>query len=309
MRLLVVLNPSACDFEARQRWPQLDRILRPMAEVTLIETDPDDERTDDRIRRALTDKPDRVLAIGGDGTIHLTINAIAAAGLDDPPEFAVLPFGTANNVAKSLDLPFRDFDKMARIAVGSRLEALDVARIRMNDGERQEQRYWINCAGIGMDADIVAARARHRKLGGYLSYAAALIERTVEQRSLDVHLRVDGHSYEARVFNLILTNVPIYAGTFKLPGSRGDGMIDVHLLDRFEYGSKMLTFAVKKADVLKLGLSEALESITENQRTLSGRSVKIRVASPRRVQVDGEGLGVASEIEADVVGRVMVAVS
>jgi diacylglycerol kinase family enzyme len=308
LRLLVVLNPSARDFNAQERWPEMERRLRQRAEVTLLRTEPDDQRTLDRLRDGLAKGFDRVLAIGGDGTIHNVVNGIATAGLKAWPEFAVIPFGTANNVAKSLRLPLQDLDRMAQIAVGPRLEALDVARLRLSSGSRGQERIWVNCAGVGMDADIVAARGRHRDLKGYLSYAAAMLERSVEQRSMDVSLLIDGRKFEARVFNLILTNVPVYAGTLELPGSRGDGLLDVHLLDRLEYGSKMLSFALKKADLLNLGLSELLETITDNQRTLHGRSIQVRLAEPRRVQIDGEALPEASELDCDVVGRLRVAV-
>jgi diacylglycerol kinase (ATP) len=309
LRLLVVMNPSARDFNAQERWPQMEGRLRQRAEVTLLQTVPDDRKTLEQLRSLLAKGFDRVLAIGGDGTIHNVVNGIATAGLKQWPEFAVIPFGTSNNVAKSLRLPLRDLDRMAQIAVGSRLEPLDVARLRMRHAGREEERIWVNCAGVGMDADIVAARQHHRDLKGYLSYAAAMLERSVEQRSLDVYLTVDGRTLEARVFNLIVTNVPVYAGTLELPGSGSDGLLDVHLLDRLEYGSKMLSFAMKKADVLNLGLSELLETLTDNQRTLHGKRIQVRLAGPRRVQIDGETLPEeASELEFDLVGRLQVAV-
>jgi diacylglycerol kinase family enzyme len=308
MRLLVVLNPSACDFRARARWPEMYRVLGRVAEVTLLETEPDEQRTLERVHEAVLKGPyDRVLAIGGDGTVHLVVNGIVSASLPELPELALIPFGTANNVAKSLRLPLKDREALARIAVGGRLEPLDVARIRLRSGKSHYERYWLNCVSIGMDADVVASRGRYRDLGGYLSYGAAIFERTLEQRSLDAHLSVDGKSVDARVFNLVVTNVPVYAGELWMPGAHGDGKLDVHLLDRVEYGSKMLSFALKKADVLKLGLSEMAESVTHNQRTLHGHSVKVRLAWPRHVQADGEALPPASEIDCDIVARLRVA--
>src|SRR5262249_16948162 len=97
-------------------------------------------------------------------------------------------------------------------------------------------------------------------------------------------------------------------GTLELPGLRSDGLLDVHLLDRLEYGSKMLSFAVKKADVLNLGISEILETLTENQRTLRGKQIHVRLASPRRLQIGGEGLPEVLEFDCDLAGRLSVAV-
>lgn len=309
MRLLVVMNPSAHDFEARRRWPRLRPILERVASVTLLETDPDDERTGRAIQERLRGGEfTRVLAIGGDGTIHLVVNAMATAGRD-LPEFAVIPFGTANNVAKTLHLPARDLEELARIAVGSHLERLDIASLSALVDRAPVRRIWVNCLGVGMDADVVAARGRYRDLGGYLAYAAALAERSVEQRSMDVRVTVDGVLLEDHAFNVVVANTPVYAGTLELPGSHADdGLLDVYLFDRLEYGSKVLSFAIKRADFLKLGVSELLEEITENQRKLHGRHVKVEIESPRRLQVDGEALGATRAFECRVEAKLRVAV-
>jgi diacylglycerol kinase family enzyme len=309
VRLLVVMNPSSHDFEARRRWPRLEPRLARAASVTLLETEPDDARTIARVREELTRGHDRVLAIGGDGTLHLVVNAIFGAGLATLPEFAVIPFGTANNVAKSLGLPPRDLRKLTAVAVGSRLGRLDVARIKAVIDGKPEERVWVNCVGLGMDADVLVTRGNYRDLGGYLGYAAALAERSMIQRSMDLELSVDGKTFATRVYNLIVNNVPIYVGAMQMPGShRDDGLLDVYLFDRLEYGSKVLSFAIKHADILKLGVSEALDQITENQRTFQGKVVRVRLAEPRRLQVDGEALGETSEILCDMAGHLRVTV-
>jgi diacylglycerol kinase (ATP) len=309
MRLLVVMNPSAHDFEARRRWPKLEKVLQGSADVTLLETDPDDAKTLAAIREKLaTDAFTRVLAIGGDGTIHLVVNAIATSTARTQPEFAVIPFGTANNVSKSLELPAQDLRMLARIAVGEELVGLDFATVTATVAGKTVERIWVNCLGVGMDADVVFARRNYRDLGGYLGYAAALAERSVEQRSMDVTAVVDGVSVNDHAFNLIITNTPIYAGTLSLPGARhDDGLLDLYLFDRLEYGSKVLSFAIKQADFLKLGVSEMLEGVTENQRAFHARHVKVELDSERRLQIDGEALGAVRSFECRVIGRLRVA--
>jgi diacylglycerol kinase family enzyme len=304
------MNPSAHDFEARRRWPRLRPVLERKADLTLLETSPDDGKTLQAIREQLqTGSFSRVLAIGGDGTVHLAVNAIATADLKELPEFALIPFGTANNVAKTLRLPARDLEVLARIAVESRLERLDLASLGATVDGAPLRRIWVNCLGVGMDADVVAARSRYRDLGGYLGYAAALAERSLEQRSLDVRVTVDGVALEDHAFNVVVSNTPVYAGTLELPGSRADdGLLDVYLFDRLEYGSKVLSFAIKRADFLKLGVSELLEELTENQRRLHGRHVKVEIDSPRRLQVDGEALGTTRGFECRVEAKLRVAV-
>jgi diacylglycerol kinase family enzyme len=310
-RVLVVINPSSCDFEAERRFPDLEPILKSLADVTVLRTERDDQKTLAAISDALCagERFDRVVAIGGDGTAHLVLNGMMSSGATRLPELAMIPFGTANNVSKSLALPLSDLPRLARIAVGDRLGKLDVARLRATHADATIDRFWINCATIGMDADVLAARENYRDLGGYLAYAAAMAERAVEQHSFDARITIDGDPIDVRVFNAVLTNVPIYAGELEMPGAkRDDGVIDLYLFNRQEYASKLMSMLIKTADVLKLGVSEALEEITQNQRARHGKSIKIRLASPRRVQVDGELLGEADEVECEAIAQLAVAI-
>ncbi|MEW5851555.1 MAG: diacylglycerol kinase family protein [Myxococcota bacterium] len=305
LKLLVVMNPSARDFEAEKRWPQMQPLLSAAADVTLLTTHPDNEQTVAQVTAALQqERFDRVLAIGGDGTVHLTVSALMGAGLSTLPQFAVIPFGTANNVAKSLGVPAEDVPAQARLAVSSQLRGLDVGLLRATHAGVTRTHYWVNCVSVGMDADIVAARARWRKLGKYLSYAAALAERSVEQHTMDVQLTVDGRVLPLRVFNVVVMNVPLYAGALEMPGAQmDDGKLDVFLFNRNEYTSKVLTYVLKQTDVLKVGVGDMLDFITENQRELHGAVVKVRLAFPRAFQVDGEAMGEAEDLELTTAGR------
>jgi len=308
LRLLVIMNPSAHDWEARDRWPQLQPILASKAQVTLVNTLPDNAQTIALVSEHVQAGFDRVLAIGGDGTVHLVCSGILRAGVKTLPEFAVIPFGTANNVAKSLALPLDNMEAMARIAAGTQLGGLDVGVLTMHTPHGPEHHHWVNCVGVGMDADIVAARAKYRKLGSYVSYAAALAERTLEQRSMDVQLTLDAAEEQARVFNVVVTNVPLYVGALHMPGVRmDDGILDVHLFNRNEYGSKVMSYLIKQGDVLGVGVHEMLDEITRNQRSRQAKNIKIRLAFPRQVQVDGEGMGEADELTMSVAAHLRVA--
>lgn len=311
MKALVVINPSSRDFEAEKKWPALQSILTQLAEISVIRTDPDDEKTKVALEAELDREPQRVIAIGGDGTIHLVVNALLSNKKGRRiPELATIPFGTANDVAKSLSLPVDDPARLAEIAVGSKLGKLDIGHVLARaQGKELASLLFLDAVTIGMDADVLAARGNYRNLGGYLAYAAALAERAIEQQSLDVHIDVDKAGLDTRVFNVIINNVRIYAGELEMPGARNDdGMLDVYLFNRREYASKLVSIAVKQVDVLGLGVHELLEDITDNQRSYHGRHIALRLASPRRLQADGELLGEADEVICEVAGSLSIAV-
>ena len=93
---------------------------------------------------------DKVIAAGGDGTIHTVVNAMIQNDLDLP--LAVFPSGTANDFAYYFDLP-HDIDSMAKLALDEHYTTCDVGKI--ND------RYFINfivriftCFHISYDCHI-----------------------------------------------------------------------------------------------------------------------------------------------------------
>ncbi len=309
-RALVILNPSSCDFEAQRRWPDLRRVLEQLGVVEVVETEPDERATRAKVAAAVRDGGfERMIAIGGDGTVHTVVNALRDVGLERKYRLAVIPFGTANDVAKSLGLPIRDHDALARIAMSDHFGAFDVGKVRIRRDERYEECAFVDSVSVGMDADILSTRKKFRDLKGYLSYVPAIAERAVSQQSIDVRITCDDRVIDARVLNLIINNAPTYAGELKLPGSLADdGLLDLYLFNRIEYASKLLSFAIKQADLLELGVSDLLEDLTENQRTFRGKHIKVRMASPRSLQVDGEVFGTADEVECDVIAQLEVPV-
>ena len=309
MPLVVVINPSSRDFAAERKFPRLRRALERGGPIEVVETDPDDEVTRAKIQQAAEGEPPRMVVVGGDGTVHAVVNALMNAGLKTLPELAVVPFGTANDVAKSVGLPVGDLDALVATAVGPHTAPFDVGWVEVfRDENVRESRYFIDSVTVGMDADVLARRASFRGLKGYLGYVPAMAERAIEQQSIDVRATVDDEIIDTRVFNLVINNAPIYAGELRLPGSEaGDGLLDLFLFNRREYVSKLITFLMKQVDVLGLGAAELLDDITDNQRAHHGRQIKARLASPRRVQVDGEVFGEASEISCSVAGTLRMA--
>jgi hypothetical protein len=60
-------------------------------------------------------------------------------------------------------------------------------------------------------------------------------------------------------------------------------------------------------DVLNVGVGDFLEDITRNQRALHGRNLTLRLAYPRAIQVDGEGMGEGDELEMGIAGQLQAA--
>jgi diacylglycerol kinase (ATP) len=96
----------------------------------------------ERVEAALEDGAELVFVWGGDGIVQRCIDVLA--GTDVP--LAIVPAGTANLFASSLDLP-QDIPTAVEIGLGSAQRQLDVGKV---NGER-----FAVMAGAGIDAKMI----------------------------------------------------------------------------------------------------------------------------------------------------------
>jgi len=102
----------------------------------------------DRAAEAAAADYDRVIAMGGDGTIHEVVNGLMT--VDAPPTLAIIPLGTGNDLARTLALPRDPLEALALVAEGE-TRALDLIRVQPTDGAT---RYGINAAAGGFSGQV-----------------------------------------------------------------------------------------------------------------------------------------------------------
>lgn len=112
-------------------------------------------------KEALKKPADLVVVAGGDGTIGRVVRRMP--GRDVP--VALLPSGTANNIARSLGQLERPFEELVRGWENARQMRLDVGVARGPWGER----YFVEGVGAGVFADLLASsdpkKSKKRKKG------------------------------------------------------------------------------------------------------------------------------------------------
>lgn len=100
------------------------------------------------LSRALSETPDVVLAAGGDGTVGAVARMVA---VQSPiASMAILPVGTANNVARALGTHAEVEDVVAGLETGTR-RSLDIAIVRASWGTAK----FVESAGVGAFAAML----------------------------------------------------------------------------------------------------------------------------------------------------------
>jgi diacylglycerol kinase (ATP) len=123
-------------------------------------------------QQAIADGFDSILACGGDGTVHETLQSMVGG----TTPLGVIPLGTANALAADLGLP-RNAVKAARRMVDAVPVRIPVGRMTFykRDGT-PDSRYFVVAAGAGVDAYFFArlnSRMKHRF--GYIAYLVAAL--------------------------------------------------------------------------------------------------------------------------------------
>lgn len=174
MTALIIANPCATAVDLGQQ-NALIHALSKFCPVEAVNTTNRGHATAlarDAMRARTTDV---VIALGGDGTVNEVVNGLLADGVHDSiPVLGVIPAGATNVFSRSLGFP-----NDPQAATVMLLESLRSGRYRNINVGLVGERYFVFCAGIGLDAGIIEQVEEQRRLGrkSTLSLTAATVLR------------------------------------------------------------------------------------------------------------------------------------
>jgi diacylglycerol kinase (ATP) len=183
-------------------------------------------------RRALDREPDIVVAMGGDGTVSDVARALAGRNIP----IAVLPMGTANNIAASLGLQDQDLASLIAGWNNAVRQPFDVGVVRGPWGECR----FLESVGVGLLSEAIhvidEGHAQYvNEIGNTetrISAALEVFRHTLqEMRTTPVELRLDGKSLSGEYLLVEALNFGT-AGpnlNFAPHGDPSDGLLDLVL--------------------------------------------------------------------------------
>lgn len=229
----------------------------------------------DLARQVVAQGAERVVAVGGDGTVTEIAEGLLSSGREVP--VAIIPQGTANVLALNLGIP-RDIDA----AIGAALEGQP---IKIDVGWVNERLFLISAA-TGSHAEMVAAADRRLKSRlGVIAYAVAWLKsrRSLEPSSYTI--AANGHVQHVEATMVQVMNCgAVFQRAWKFaPGiSPVDGQ-----LDAIAYRARSVAEYVTAAAYVLRGAP------TETDLVDHWRAAQFRIDAdpPVRLQRDGEVAG------------------
>lgn len=278
MEPLLIINPSAGRLrdEPRLRLRLSDHPLLAGGEVHLPAT-----AEDARIlaRQGAEAGFDPIIAAGGDGTVHAVVNGLMDVDGDAHPTLAVVPLGTANDFARTLDLPTDPEEALSLIAEGGP-RPLDLIRARIDEGPI---RHAVNAVTGGFTAEaeeelITEAKESWGPLAYLRTGLGALPDPSDYQATIWAD---DGEPREVSLLSLVVANGRFAGGGIPVgPGAAlDDGLLDVTLVPHLALGE----IASVAAAILR-GDHRESEEVT----TFRARRIRLTCEPPIWLSLDGE---------------------
>lgn len=219
-RIAFLSNPFSGDGDGHQGRDALIRHLRAGgAEVSDV-VGHDAAESLAQVRRAVADGVDTVAVSGGDGLIHLAVQALAGTGT----ALGILPAGTGNDAARALGIPLRDPFAAAEVVLRNRRRAVDLGR----SGER----WFLTVLATGFDALVTRRSAELRWPRGSLRYTAAVAAELPRFQPLRYTLCLDGHERTLDAMMVSVANTAYYGAGMQIGAgcSDADGLLDVVII-------------------------------------------------------------------------------
>jgi diacylglycerol kinase (ATP) len=212
---LLIHNPNAGNggVGRRQMLDQARRILSSGGiEAELVETRGPGDATQ-MAQQATMEGRQLVIACGGDGTLNEVVNGLAAEQNGHRVPLALLPGGTANVLAKELDLPW-DIPGAAEKLIHGQLK--DIALGLATPIEQPDKkRYFLSVAGAGPDGMIVYAIDLDLKARvGILAYWWQGAREVFRYKF--PHFRVVGGGQKISATLVVVGRTKHYGGPFKI---------------------------------------------------------------------------------------------
>jgi diacylglycerol kinase family enzyme len=178
---------------------------------------------DDDLKEAFRKKTDLIVVAGGDGTIAEVLTRLPDRSLP----IALLPLGTANNIARSLGIAGTPQELVETWKI-DRTHPLDVGMVKASWGTS----HFLEGFGVGLFAEFLKSADKKEKAKGAdnLRKGRSLLAKLVKAaKPIDISVKIDGKALNGEFLGIEVMNVPFTGPGLPLTGRAdiADGLLDI----------------------------------------------------------------------------------
>jgi YegS/Rv2252/BmrU family lipid kinase len=221
---------------------------------------------------------ERVIAMGGDGTVHEVINGIMQLPAGHRPILGVVPVGSGNDFAHAIGIPLQS-DRALACALNGHPSSIDLGVMTDEHGRKE---FFDNTLGIGFDAVVTIRSHRLPIVRGFLMYLTAVIQTILLNHDPSLmQMETDGRKWEQSNLLLTMCNGPREGGGFTIaPDAKlDDGLLHYAIIRKV---SRLMMFRLVP-EVMK-GTHGKFEQVTLGSCT----RMSVKADRPMYIHADGE---------------------
>lgn len=271
--LLVIYNPNARKGKIKDVMPYIQqRLSTKFKPCDTVQSKSAEDMID--LARKNAEKYSCIVVAGGDGSIHNVINGVKQS--KGRPTLGFLPYGTVNDVCRTLNVP-KNLDKAIDVILRGETVKYDI----MQEGDN----YMIYTFAGGMFVSTsFKTSTTFKRILGKIAYFITGAKQLFSMRTLPLTVEIDGERHHGRYIMMMILNSCSAAG-FRINKERDidDGLIDVILVE------KKRSYLVALLTLVKMFLF-GLNSVRKHKNVVVARckTVKIENHSNEPFTQDGE---------------------
>ncbi|MBL4576146.1 MAG: diacylglycerol kinase family lipid kinase [Opitutaceae bacterium] len=233
-------------------------------------------------RWAIASSFDRVVSVGGDGTM----NEVASELLNSGVVFGLVPLGSGNGLGRDLGISLEFRKALAGVVTGS---------VREIDTGCVNGVSFFNVMGLGFDAEV-GRRFNESKQRGFLSYAKLTLSSFRSYKKLRCRIETEGQTLEREIFILAIANSTQYGNDAYIAPQAllDDGLLDLVCIETKSFWR-----------ILGLGLRMFKRTLDRSPmvQLWKGRSFQISLDEDVTLHTDGEIHQMGKELKVEVQPR------
>ena len=258
--LIVIYNPNARKGKIKDVMPYiLSRLSTKFSPCDAVQTKSAEDMID--LARKNAEKYDCIVVAGGDGSVHNVVNGVKQS--KGRPTLGFLPYGTVNDVCRTLNVP-KKLDKAIDVILRGETIKYDIMQ------ENGNYMIYTFAGGMFVSTSFKTSTGMKRVLGK-LAYFITGAKQLFSMRTLPLTVTIDGERHHGRYIMGMVLNSASAAG-FRINKERDidDGLIDVILVE------KKKSFIVSLFTLLKMFLF-GLNSVRKHKNVVIQKCKKVKI--------------------------------
>ncbi|MBI3428821.1 MAG: YegS/Rv2252/BmrU family lipid kinase [Actinobacteria bacterium] len=211
-----------------------------------------------------------VVAVGGDGLVHLVIQQLAQTGIP----LAVIPAGTGNDICRTLGWPLDDLNLILESILTKEPQYIDLGVV---DGE------WFGAIlSTGFDSVVNERANTYKWPRGPMKYNAAIARELPGFKPREYEIELDAQTYRTKAMLIAIGNGISYGGGMKVcPNALlHDGLFDI-----------MILHPISTVEFLKVFPKVYSGAHVSHPAVKIFRSKRVRISAMAVAYADGERVG------------------